>query len=85
MENRQKLTPIERVYNRKWMIVENANAQNNFIDCDVIALNIRQLQRAELKEDIESHASDIISSIRYRGGNTLRIQEFLQEIKDIEL
>lgn len=85
IQTNEKLSPIERVYNRQLLIIENAKAQNNYIDCDVIQYNITKLIDAKTKEDIENYATDLTSSIGYRGGRTLRIKSLLQEIKDIAL
>lgn len=85
MKTIEKLSPLERVKNRQILIIENADAQNNFIDCDVIAYNVRKLRDSETKEDIENYATDLVNAVGYRGGKTLRLQSLLQEIKDIEL
>ena len=79
------IEPIERVYNRRLLIVENAMSQNEYLDCDVIAYNTKKLIDSTLKEDIENYTQDLINAIGFRGGHTLRIKGLLQEIKDIEL
>ena len=85
MKNTSKQSPLDLVYNRALLIRENATAQNNYIDCDVIAYNIIKVRNSETKEDIENYTRDLVNAIGFRGGNTLRIKCFLQEIKDISL
>lgn len=86
MENNfSKLSAIDRVDNRRWMMIENALAQNNYFDCDVIQYNADRLRDAEVKAVIEGIGKDLIGAVAYRGGKILRLKCLLQEIKDISL
>lgn len=80
-----KLNALQRVDNRRLLMIENALGQNNYFDCDVIQYNCDRLRDTEVKAVIEGIGEDLIGAVKYRGGNTLRLQSLLQEIKDIEL
>jgi hypothetical protein len=73
--------------NRLTLIVLEAERVNNWIDCDVIAENSRQLDavidggdRAEIREAVIS----LVSAIQYRGGSLKLIKQYWREFKAYE-
>ena len=73
--------------NRLTLIVLEAERLNNWIDCDVIAESIDQLNTATDSEDrkeIRDAVIYLVSAIQYRGGNLSLIKKYWREFKAYE-
>lgn len=66
--------------NRKQLIIEDANQQNNYFDCDVIADAVNSIKQAESVSEVLRYSGLLVGAIAYRGGKTRNIEKLFNEL-----
>jgi hypothetical protein len=66
--------------NRKLLILEDAKAQNNYFDCDVIQEAISSIEQAETVDGVLKYSGYLVGAIAYRGGKTKHIEKLFNEL-----
>jgi hypothetical protein len=82
MYAQQRLTMID---NRKLLIIEDALAQNNFFDCDVIQECINELEKETNLEQIIFKSFDLKNAVEYRGGRTKKMNDLINELMTLQI